>query len=336
MHRACLHVCVRVRVRVCAMFGEFFCSKRYVCIAWPGLVAVVAYSAFVAHVKMQINTFYSNFYDLLQTAGAILVERTSGDFEDGSGGSLEGFDAALAAKREEVWHQLWQFGVIVAPLVFASPTARWMRSMWSFFWRMALMRSYLSAWDLTRPPLEGASQRLHEDTQRFAAGLQGCLVTLLDSAFTLVLFTPILMNLSAEVAPPVGLGLELVRSVWLVLIANGAAIFGIVGAAVVGQKLVHLEVVNQKVEAALRRSLVLIEVADPTAETNGEGLPNGPQAIELRSIGETFTALRKNYLNLFNNFAFLNTFLAVFEQAITILPYVLCAPKRGIHGPDSR
>ena len=95
----------------------------------------------------------------------------------------------MAQYRQRVYAELWTFALIIAPLVSASPICKWIRSAWAFSWRTSLMKAYLVAWDTKQEPIEGASQRLHEDTQRFASGLQGCLVTLLDSAFTLVLFT---------------------------------------------------------------------------------------------------------------------------------------------------
>ena len=47
------------------------------------------------------------------------------------------------------------------------------------------------------PPIEGASQRLHEDTQRFSTGLDLFLGIVLDALCTLVVFTPILFDLGA-------------------------------------------------------------------------------------------------------------------------------------------
>ena len=140
--------------------------------AWLGLIVVVGYAVFVAAVKAQLNAFYERFYDLLQKGGD--VDPPSGEYED-----------SYADYRHEVASELWSFALIVLPLVSATPAAKWARSAWAFLWRAALMRSYLEAWDTQREPIEGASQRLHEDTQRFADGVEGCLITLLDAVSTL-------------------------------------------------------------------------------------------------------------------------------------------------------
>ena len=53
------------------MLSEFFWSASWKTagVAWLGLVVVVGYAFFLAHVKAQLNEFYSRFYDLLQKGG---------------------------------------------------------------------------------------------------------------------------------------------------------------------------------------------------------------------------------------------------------------------------
>ena len=230
------------------MFREFFWSPscKTTLVAWIGMTVVVAYAFFLAHIKAKLNEFYSEFYDLLQKGGSSEVEAGSGDF--GSG---------YVDYRAQVREQLWSFALIVAPLVSVSPAAKYVRSAWAFAWRLALMKSYLVAWDTKQEPIEGASQRLHEDSQRFSTALEGCLITVLDAVFTLIVFTPILVELSQEIAPPSPMGIF--ADVWLWGMAFTCSLVGLVGAVLFGQKLVGLEVANQRVEALLRKDLVLLE-----------------------------------------------------------------------------
>ena len=115
------------------------------------------------------------------------------------------------------------------------------------------MKSYLHRWNVTIPAIEGASQRVHEDTQRFAVGIQSCVAVVLQSIFTLGVFCPVLYSLDPE----------------LMAVACGAAGGGLLVSMLVGWPLVDLEVNNQRVEAELRKKLVLLE-AEPTAiHTNG-------------------------------------------------------------------
>tara|TARA_B110001452_G_scaffold167565_1_gene140015 strand:- start:35 stop:553 length:519 start_codon:yes stop_codon:yes gene_type:complete len=171
------------------MLSAFFVhsSRRTRVVAWSGLVVVVAYAAFVAWVKAQINDFYSTFYDLLgdspdapssglgdspdaassglgdspdapHATHAIHGSSASPDDEAASGDALDPW----GARRAAVWDQLLLFAEIVAPLVLLSPVAKWVRSAWAFEWRSCLMRTYLDSWDVSGDPIEGASQRLHE------------------------------------------------------------------------------------------------------------------------------------------------------------------------------
>lgn len=295
------------------MLREFFFSGwSTAAVAWGGMVVVVGYAFFLAMVKAQLNEFYANFYDLLQKGGD--VDPPSGEYED-----------TYAGYREQVAKELWSFALIVTPLVSATPAAKWARSAWAFLWRAALMRSYLEAWDTQREPIEGASQRLHEDTQRFADGVQGCLTTLLDATFTLCVFTPILLQLGTEIASPINLGEA--SDGWLWAFAFLASLVGLTGAALLGQKLVGLEVSNQKVEALLRKDLVLLETT-PAVIVGTRPASDDRYAAFLPQtyFRNTLESLQKNYFALFKHFGILNFWLSLFDQAMVIAPYALAAP----------
>jgi peptide/bleomycin uptake transporter len=305
------------------MFSEFFLRSglRVGAVAWCGLLTVVGYALFMALIRKQLNEFYSKFYDLMQNSGQY-VDAGSGDAE------------ALALDRARVWEQLASFGRIVLPLVLASPTAKWIRSAWAFEWRAVLMRSYLKAWDTNKEPIEGASQRLHEDTQRFCNALQGCLVTLLDAIFTLIIFTPILLELSHEVTPPIEVG-EL-RGVWLWALAFGAALFGLGGAMVCGSYLVQLEVNNQKVEAALRKDLVLLETTPATVLVGSSSTREVHIYNPWSYFKSVLFSLRRNYHALFRHFSILNLFLSAHDQAMVLCPYLIAAPMLFAEDPARR
>jgi len=295
------------------MLREFFWSDwRTTAIAWGGLVVVVGYAYFLASVKAQLNDFYSSFYDLLQKGGD--VDPPSGEYE-----------VTYAEYRADVTRELYKFAMIVLPLVSATPACKYVRSAWAFQWRMALMKAYLAAWDTQREPIEGASQRLHEDTQRFASGLEGCLITVLDAGFTLAVFTPILLDLSVEITPPMSMGTF--RDSWLWGMAFTCSLVGLLGAAILGQKLVGLEVANQKVEALLRKDLVLLETT-PAVIVGTRPSSDDRYAAFLPQtyFRNTLESLHKNYFALFKHFAVLNFWLSLFDQVMVIAPYAIAAP----------
>jgi len=101
--------------------------------------------------------------------------------------------------------------------------------------------------------IEGASQRVQEDTKRFAAIMEGLGVAFLDSVMTLFAFLPILWGLSKNVTELPFFG---VVEHSLVYVAIVFALFGTVVLAAVGYKLPGLEFNNQVVEAAYRKQLV--------------------------------------------------------------------------------
>lgn len=325
---------------VVAMFKEFFWDNwKTGMVAWGGLIVVVAYSAFLAYIKAELNEFYSTFYDLLQEAGGLAAsstsESSSGDIYGDAAGS--GQNAELAVYRARVYEQLWLFAGIIAPLVTASPACKWIRSIWAFSWRMSLMSNYLRAWDTKREPIEGASQRLHEDSQRFSSALQGCLVAVLDSVFTLIVFSPILFQLSRDIRPPINLGA--LEGAWLWTTAWLASIVGLMGSVFLGQKLVQLEVDNQRVEALLRKDLVLLETTpavivgtQPRDAQQSQPTPQTPEQARQPSFkprayfDTTLVRLRSNYHALFRHFSLLNLWLSFYDQIMVIFPYIVAAP----------
>ena len=337
------------------MFTEFFCGgPKCAAIAWSGMAIVVGYSFFVARVKARLNDFYETFYDLLGEGGATpsgLAEMASGDVA-GSGEVLR------AERQQRVYSELWRFALIIAPLVSASPACKYIRSGWAFHWRMALMKAYLAAWDTKQEPIEGASQRLHEDTQRFADGLDGCLVAVLDAVFTLIVFTPVLIRLSAQIAPPFDMGA--LDGAWLWIMAFLSSLIGLAGAAFFGQKLVDLEVANQRVEALLRKDLVLLETTPAViVGTEATAMPEAPAsptsgraAVTAEVVApplsryqaflpqtyflQTLKSLKLNYFALFKHFGVLNFWLALFDQSMVILPYALAAPLIFAADPERR
>ena len=280
------------------MFCEFFCHKnaRTMAFAWLGLVVFIVHSLFKAYLKRALNEWYRRFYDHL---GAH-VERHA-DVESSSGGEFDYVRDELADARDTVSADLVDFVILVIPAVFVHPVASFIRNHWVFAWRLALVRSYLDRWESAEVTIEGAAQRVHEDTQRLSRGIHGVVVTIIDSALTLAIFVPLLHE----------------RSPLLMQVAMTAAFAGIGVSIFVGRRLVGLEVKNQVVEGQLRTQLVQLELDTEAIRQNG-------------SIGAAFIMvlhrLWENYSQLYKNFAFFNLWLSFFDQAMVVLPYIIAAP----------
>ena len=100
---------------------------------------------------------------------------------------------------------------------------------------------------------EGASQRVQEDTLKFARIMEGLGTGLLDSVMTLIAFTPILWGLSKQIDVLPWIGEVDHALVWVAIIS---ALGGTLLLAAVGIKLPGIEYDIQKEEAGYRKELV--------------------------------------------------------------------------------
>ena len=72
---------------------------------------------------------------------------------------------------------------------------RFFVSHYIFRWRTAMNDYYMAHWARLRH-IEGASQRVQEDTMRFSTTVEGLGVSLINSVMTLIAFLPVLLRLS--------------------------------------------------------------------------------------------------------------------------------------------
>ena len=220
---------------------------------------------FGVQVNVVVNAWYNPFYDLIQK----MLSSGGGDVNELYTGVLTFLYIAMVAVT-----------LMVLNLFFVSH--------YVFRWRTAMNNYYTAHWEKLRH-IEGASQRIQEDTMRFARTMETLGVNLVEALMTLLAFLPVLFSLSVHVKalPIVG---EI--SYALVWAAVGWAVFGTVVLIVVGAKLPGLEFNNQKVEAAYRKELVYgedhAERADPL------------------SLKELFSKVRLNYFRLYFHYAYFN------------------------------
>lgn len=220
---------------------------------------------FGVQVNVVVNAWYNPFYDLIQK----MLSSGGGDVNELYAGVLTFLYIAMVAVT-----------LMVLNLFFVSH--------YVFRWRTAMNNYYTAHWEKLRH-IEGASQRIQEDTMRFARTMETLGVNLVEALMTLLAFLPVLFSLSVHVKalPIVG---EI--SYALVWAAVGWPVFGTVVLIVVGAKLPGLEFNNQKVEAAYRKELVYgedhAERADPL------------------SLKELFSKVRLNYFRLYFHYAYFN------------------------------
>jgi peptide/bleomycin uptake transporter len=220
--------------------------------------------------------------------------------------------AALGKTRPvtlgEFFGELVTFMGIALVAVIVGVLTRFFVSHYVFRWRTAMNDYYTDNWGNLRR-VEGAAQRVQEDTMRFASTMEGLGKSLIDSVMTLIAFLPVLLRLSKDVSdiPIIGnipYALVIVALLW--------ALFGTGFLALIGIRLPGLEFKNQRVEAAFRKELVY-----------GEDHADRAQPP---TLSELFSAVRKNYFNLYFNYMYFNIGRIVYLQTDNIFPYIILAP----------
>lgn len=221
---------------------------------------------FSVKVGVAINAWYQPFYNLIQ----------------------EMLTAGGGQSVEKLYHSTLIFLYIAMVSVTLSVFNVFFVSHYIFRWRSAMNDYYTTHWEKLRH-IEGAAQRIQEDTMRFARTLEGLGVEAIKALLTLIAFLPILIKLSEHVSelPFVG---QIPNS--LVVAAIVWALIGTIILALVGIKLPGLEFNNQKVEAAYRKELVY-----------GEDHQTRAQPPTLSSL---FANVRRNYFRLYFHYVYFN------------------------------
>lgn len=268
------------------MFRSFFLNREWLLWAWLGMAVIIGGTWYQVQIDVQINEWFGGFYDLVQKALG----------EPG------------AVSESELYEYIFTFARIAGTYVVVAVVLSFFVKHWVFRWRHAMNNFYMSHWEKLRN-VEGASQRVQEDTKRFAAIMESLGSNLLDSILTLIAFLPILWELSKsiKVIPVIG---EIEHA--LVYIAIIFALFGTAVLAVIGVKLPGLEFNNQKVEAAYRKELVFGEDHEDRAAP--------PTVFEL------FMNVRKNYFKLFFHYMYFDVAKWSYLQFGVLVPYIALVP----------
>ena len=252
-----------------------------------GSALIVFITWFQVQVSVMLNKWYGGFYDLIQRALSKPESITINSY----------------------YNELATVAVIIMVAVMVAVFNRFFVSHYVFRWRTAMNDYYTHHWQRLRH-IEGASQRIQEDTMRFASTVENLGVSFLGSVMTLLAFLPILWSLSGhvKVLPLIG---EVPQA--LVFVAIIWSVFGTGLLALVGIRLPGLEFKNQRVEAAYRKELVYGEDAHHRAE---------PQSLK-----ELFAAVRRNYFRIYFNYLYFNVIRYSYLNVGQFIPFIALAPS---------
>ncbi|MER9441793.1 peptide antibiotic transporter SbmA [Mesorhizobium sp. M0340] len=242
---------------------------------------------FQVQVSVAINAWYGPFWDLIQ---AILSK-------------------TVTATESDLYAQVLAFLGIALVAVTVFVITNFFVSHWVFRWRTAMNNYYMSHWPKLRH-IEGASQRVQEDTMRFSQIMEDLGTSFVDSIMTLIAFMPILLAYSKHITVLPFIG-HVPQP--LVVAAIFWAIFGTVCIATAGIKLPGLQFRNQRVEAAYRKELVYGE--------------DDPDRAQPPTVIELFGNVRRNYFRLYFHYVYFNVVRYLYLQTNNIFALFLMVPS---------
>jgi len=265
---------------------RFFYTRKWLPWSIMGTGVIIIASWWMVQLDVQINEWFGSFYDVLQKA---LTEPGS-------------------VTEAEFISLLFTFAGIAGLWVVISVAKDFFTSHWIFRWRTSMTEYYHEHYGKART-IEGASQRVQEDTLKFARIMESLGVGLLDAILTLVAFVPILWELSKSVTMLPWVGEVSHGLVWVAIIA---ALGGTIALAIVGYKLPGIEYDIQKEEAAYRKRLVLAE--------------NDPIMIDKPVLTDLYDRVRKVHYRSYFHYMYFNMFRWSYFQGMVIVPYLALAP----------
>ena len=253
-----------------------------------GLIIFV--TNFSVQVSVALNDWRGMFYDMVQQALT-----TAGSVTPG-----------------QLYYGVWQFLALALVGITVAVLNLFFVRHYVFRWRTAMNDYFTAYWPQLRH-IEGASQRVQDDTMRFSATMQGLGVNFIDSLMTLIAFLPLLAALSVHVTE-----LPLIGAIPypLVLVAIAWSLFGTLLLAVVGIKLPGLEFKNQRVEAAFRKELVYGEDDEARAQPP--------------TLRELFSNVRKNYFTLYAHYVYFDVARYLYIQTDAVFATMILVPTLAV------
>ena len=265
---------------------KFFTEKQWALWAYLGSIIILSSLWVQVQIDVKINEWFGEFYDMIQKA---LAEPNTVTIEEYFGG-------------------LWSFISLAMIYVAIAVLVSFFTNHFLFRWRTAMVDWYHSVYDKARK-IEGASQRVQEDTIKFSRIIESLCTSFISAVMIIVEFLPILFGLSVGI--PIFFfgdweyGLVVGALIWSV----GGTLF-LVGLGLI-LRLVGVEYDLQKQEAAYRKILVI-------AEDDGDVRP--------KTLNELFDDVRKIHFVSYLRYLYFNIGNIAYLQLNVLSAYVFLAP----------
>ncbi len=265
---------------------KFFTEPKWYLWAWAGSAIILSSLWVQVQIDVKINEWFGEFYDMIQKA----------------------LGEPNAITITEYWKSLFSFITLAGIYVALAVAVSFFTAHFLFRWRTAMVEWYQSVYDQARS-IEGASQRVQEDTIKFSRIMEGLVTSFIEAIMIIVEFIPILFGLSIGI--PIFFFGE-----WEYGLITGALIWSIGGTLfliILGYilRLVGVEYDLQKQEAAYRKILVI-------AEDDGTVRP--------KKLEELFDDVRKIHFLSYLRYLYFNIGRVAYLQANVLSAYVFLAP----------
>ena len=265
---------------------KFFTVKKWLFWSWLGTIIILSSLWIQVKIDVAINEWFGQFYDMIQKALA----------------------SPNAITINEYWESLISFLTLAGVYVAVAVLVSFFTAHFLFRWRTAMVEWYHSVYDQARQ-IEGAAQRVQEDTIKFTKIMESLGTSLVEAIMVLIQFVPILLGLSTGI--PIFLFGE-----WQFGLVTGALLWTLGGTIfLIGLgwilKLVGVEYDLQKKEAAYRKILVIAE----------DDINVRPKTIE-----ELFNDVRGIHFLSYLRYLYFNIGRIAYLQANVLSAYVFLGP----------
>ena len=265
---------------------RFFSDRKWALWAWFGSALILSSLWVQVKIDVEINEWFGEFYDMIQKALA----------------------TPNAITIEEYWASLFSFIYLAGIYVAIAVLVSYFTAHYLFRWRASMVEWYHAVYDRARA-IEGAAQRVQEDTIKFSRIMEQLGTSLIEAIMVLIQFIPILFGLS------MGIPIFFFGD-WQYGLLTGALVWSIGGTLfLIGLgwllRLVGIEYDLQKKEAAYRKILVIAE---------------DDETVRPKTIGELFEGVRSIHYLSYLRYLYFNIGRIAYLQANVLSAYVLLAP----------
>ena len=265
---------------------KFFKLRKWFIWSWLGSIIILSSLWIQVKIDVKINEWFGQFYDMIQKALGEPNAITIGEY----------------------WSSLLSFITLAAIYVGVAVVVSFFTSHYLFRWRTAMVEWYHSVYDKASK-IEGASQRVQEDTIKFTRIMEGLGTSFIESVMVLFQFVPILLGLS------IGIPIFFFGD-WQYGLITGALLWTLGGTIfLIGLgwllRLVGVEYDLQKKEAAYRKILVVAE---------------DDNSVRPKTINELFDDVRSIHFLSYIRYLYFNVGRMAYLQANVLSAYVFLAP----------